>query len=197
MEDPRDEHPENEQDAQAPPKKRIKLEKDEQAHHQKQGLILSPHATTRYAVAISEEVSQNLKPQSELEFCSVARDGKDVLVGKMNDMKKMTVGEFITTKKVEFVRFLEQVLPKDKQTWAKMVKESAADEWLAIIQRRVVPDYKEPGGLDKVILHIMGLTGAAKSDLGPDVPTAEKNYQMLKKYLFAFCRLAERIMSPG
>ena len=117
-----------------------------------------------------------------------------MLEGKLSEMKEVTVGEYVSREKQNFVDLLKIVLPPSKQQYANLIAAASPDEFLITVKTRLVPKKKD---LDGVLYFILSSYGVDKLELGgpqKDPAMAERRFQVIKKYLGCFCALAERIL---
>lgn len=196
MEDPR----EADQQVVVPPKKRPRKEIEEQIQQDQEHLKKVYQDKSHYSIFIDNETVDKAEKENRLEstalgFATEDPSGKYMLTGKVDSLKKITVREFFAVKQKEFVDFLTKILPKDGKKWLDMITGVTADEWMATVANKVLPEIDKPGGLDSLLTHILTFSNVSPQDLGPDEAACKQNFDSIKRYLLAFAKLVRKIKS--
>lgn len=198
MEDPRESTNESSQ----PPMKRKRVEEDQIQKDQASLRELYEKNgggdSSNYNIVIDEGWiekvdKENKLPTTALGFASMNPDGKYMLTGQIEKLKKVTVREFIAQKQKEFVDFLSKILPPDKRKWCDMIAKVPTDEWIATISRKIVPELSNAGGIDNLLLHILTFSDVTPQELGTNEQSQKQNFELIKRYLINFGNLVKKI----
>ena len=97
---------------------------------------------------------------------------------------KKTISEIIEERKDQFIKFLEQALPKDKQTITLELKAKSPVELVMFFKVFIIPNVNK---IDEVIDAMLKKTDINRSEM------KNEDLVKLKSYLLIFCEFMGKI----
>jgi len=162
-----------------PPSKKIKLEQQDRG-------ILRVNPWLENVQNAGPHKDDQL--QSETQVVDPGCGKHLTLSTNIKSTQTVTMMEFIAAKQKLFIDFLTKSVPNpEKNGWLMMLKSSTAEQWLAVLQQKLVKEYLA-GRIETVMHQILKAMGLAKADLGED---NDAKWEKLKGWLVASCKLAD------